>query len=309
MAQVTVRVPASAANLGAGYDSFGLALGLHNLVSAELAPEGSWRVSAQGEGAGHRRTGGDNLIAQAMERLFVEVGEKHGASVTCHNAIPFGRGLGSSSAAIVAGLVAANELVGSPLAAADMFRLAAEIEGHPDNVAAALYGGFTVCWEDAGEPRSAPIDPPGGLAAVVVVSESRLSTRQARSLLPAEVPHADAAFNAGRAGLLAAGIALGRRDLLGPGMDDRLHEPYRAGVITDLFEVRAALLEAGADGAALSGAGPTVIGLIAGDDDADALDRARGVAERARALLVSSLGRRPPEVFPIDRGGAVVVTS
>lgn len=308
MLPVTVRVPASTANLGSGYDAFGLALSRFNRVTATLAEPGVWEVSVSGEGEKRRPAGRDNLVIVAMRRLFDAVGDTRGASVACDNAIPFGRGLGSSSAAIVGGLVVANELTGAALPAAELFRLAADLEGHPDNVAAALFGGFTICWTEDGTPRTTHIDPPRGLAAVIVVSEHRLSTRRARALLPESVPHADAAFDAGRAGLLAAGLALGRADLIGPGMSDRLHEPYRATAITDLEVVRRALLEAGADGAALSGAGPTVIGLVSGADDADALERAREVAERASGPLARCAGRRTPEVIAVDRGGAVAVT-
>ena len=308
MAPVTVRVPATTANLGSGYDSFGLALSKHNTVHADLAPAGKWRVSVAGEGEGKARTDKSNLVAIAMRRLFVETGSANGATISCVNGIPFGRGLGSSSAAIVGGLVAGNELLGRPLGPDALFRLAAEIEGHPDNVAAALFGGFTICWWD-GDSRVAHVDPPGGLAAVIVVSEEGLSTKQARAMLPVDVPHADAAFDAGRAGLLATGIALGRRDLIGPGMNDRLHEPYRAVAVTDLVAVREALLAAGADGAALSGAGPSVIGLVVGDDDAEAHSRAGLIAERAAALLAGQPGRRTPEVVPLDRNGAVVLQS
>jgi homoserine kinase len=303
-----VRVPASTANLGSGYDAFGLALARHNTVRARLAPEGQWSISVTGEGAGATSTGARNLVAIAMARLFKEVGEARGAEIACANEIPFGRGLGSSSAAIVGGLVAANELVGCPLVKADLFRLAAEIEGHPDNVAAALFGGFTICWAEEGTPMVAHVDPPGGIAAVLVVSDEPLSTRRARALLPLDVPHVDAAFDAGRAGLLATGIALGRADLIGPGMNDRLHEQYRAVAVTDLELVREALLEAGADGAALSGAGPSVVGLVAGEDDREALVRAARVAERAAALLAHHRGRRAPEVLALDRDGATVVT-
>jgi homoserine kinase len=246
-------------------------------------------------------------VAVAVRRLFDVVGETRGASVACDNGIPFGRGLGSSSAAIVGGLMAANAMTGSALPPAELFRLAADMEGHPDNVAAALFGGFTICWSEDGTPRATHIDPSAGLAAVVVVSEQGLSTRRSRALLPATVPHADAAFDAGRAGLLAAGLTLGRAELIGPGMSDRLHEPYRAAAVTDLEEVRRALLDAGADGAALSGAGPTVIGLVSGADDASALERAREVAERASGPLARCAGRRAPEVIAIDRDGAVLV--
>lgn len=306
MGPVTVRVPASAANLGSGYDAFGLALARYNRLTADLAAPGDWRITVTGEGEQGARQGRDNLVAVAMRRLFDEVGERHGAAVSCTNEVPFGRGLGSSSAAIVGGLVAANALTGSRLSPADVFRLAVEVEGHPDNVAAAVSGGFTICWTDAGVPHSTHIDPPAGVAAVCVVSSRKLSTRHSRMLLPRYVPHDDAVFGVGRAGLLVAGLALGRRDLVGPGMCDRLHEPYRAVAVTDLEAVRALLLEAGADGAALSGAGPTVIGLVTGSDDADAFERAQDVARRAAGPLAGCEGRMAPDVIAIDRDGAVV---
>jgi len=303
---VTVRVPATTANLGSGYDAFGLALALHNTVHADLAAADEWRVSVAGEGAGEARTDKGNLVAVAMRRLFAELGTDQGATISCVNGIPFGRGLGSSSAAIVGGLVAGNELLGRPLGPEAIFRLAAEVEGHPDNVAAALFGGFTICWWE-GQSRVAHVDPPGGIAAVIVVSDEGLSTKQARALLPHDVPHTDAAFDAGRAGLFATGIALGRRDLIGPGMNDRLHEPYRAVAVTDLTVVREALLAAGADGAALSGAGPSVLGLVVADTDAEAEERASLVAERATSLLEGHAGRRAPQVVSLDRAGAVVL--
>jgi len=304
--RVTVHVPASTANLGPGYDSFGLALGRYNTVTAAFSRSGQWTAEVTGEGEERQSSGRGDLVTTAMRRLFDDAGEQRGASVTCVNEIPFGRGLGSSSAAIVGGLLAANQLLSARLSPDEIFGLAVELEGHPDNVAAALYGGFTISWTDGGVTRTAHVDPPCGLAAVAVESEHRLSTRDARSMLPASVSHADAVFDAGRAGLLAVGIALGRRDLMGPGMQDRLHEPYRASAVRDLDEVRELLLDAGADGAALSGAGPTVIGLVGGTDDADALARAREVAARAAGPLARSDGRRVPEVIAIDRDGAVV---
>ncbi|HEY5506341.1 MAG TPA: homoserine kinase [Coriobacteriia bacterium] len=305
---VTVRVPATTANLGSGYDAFGLALQRHNAVRATLADVGMWTVSAEGQGASTVSGGAGNLVAVSMARLFERIGLRAGAAIECVNTIPFGRGLGSSSAAIVGGLVAANELTGRALSADELFALAAEIEGHPDNVAAALFGGFTVCWSQDGASRAARVDPPGGIAAVVVVSDEPLSTKRSRELLPHDVPHVDAAFDAGRAGLLAIGIASGRRDLIGPGMNDRLHEQYRAVAVTDLAEVRRALLEAGADGAALSGAGPSVIGIVTGTDDADAETRAAEVAARAAELLKDVPGRRAPQVLALDRVGAVAVS-
>ena len=308
MRSVTVRAPASTANLGSGYDAFGLALARHNLVTATFADRNVWEVAVVGGGEECPPAGRNNLVVIAMRRLFDAVGETRGVSVSCSNAIPFARGLGSSSAAIVGGLVAANALTGAALPAAELFRLAADLEGHPDNVAAALFGGFTICWNEDGTSRTTHIDPPRGLAAVVVVSDEKLSTRRARALLPATVPHADAAFEAGRAALLAAGLALGRADLIAPGMNDRLHEPYRTAAVTDLEEVRRVLLEAGADGAALSGAGPAVIGLVSGADDAAAFEHALDVAERASGPIALWPGRRAPEAIALDRDGAVVVT-
>lgn len=293
-----VRVPASSANLGPGYDAFGLALALYNDFEAEGAAE--WSVEVHGEGAGELRTDKDNEVARAIQRVFTEVGYAGAARVRCENAIPVGRGLGSSAAAIVGGLVLGNELAGARLTQERIFELATELEGHPDNVAAALLGGFTVCWSENGRPGVAKIDPAGGLAAVALVSDAALPTAEARRALPPTVTHADAAFTAGRAGLLAAGIALGRADLVRAGAFDRIHEPYREPLIPDITMVRAALLAAGADAAVLSGAGPTVVGLVMAVDDAAALARAAGLRDRLPALN----GRRDPLVLSIERAGA-----
>ncbi|MDH4140630.1 MAG: homoserine kinase [Coriobacteriia bacterium] len=304
MAAVSVTVPATTANLGPGYDSFGLALKLYNRFSAQPASE--WAVEIVGEGAGVLATDATNRVARAMSHVFSEAGEpERAAHVFSVNRIPPGQGLGSSAAAIVGGMLLADLMCDIPLGKDRIFEMAVELEGHPDNVAAALFGGFTMSWDDEG-PRCVSVDPRRGIAVVAVVSELPLSTEEARAVLPDVVPHADAAFNAGRAGLLAAGLALGRGDLLGPGLSDRLHEPYRISAVPDLERVRAALVKAGAAGAALSGAGPTVVGFVDGHDDERALRAAEGVAERATELLADALGRRRPVVLPIDRRGAVL---
>ncbi len=307
MAPVTVSVPATSANLGSGYDSFGLALGLRNEITVALSADGSWDVQVSGEGEHDATLARDNRVVTALLRIFTEVGRPDtGATLVCHNEIPIGRGLGSSSAAIIAGLVAGNELVGRPFSTQELFALAADIEGHPDNVAAALVGGFTLCWRDD-DWHFARLEPAGGLAAVCVVSDNRLATAKARELLPPTVPHRDAAFNVGRAGLLTAGIALGRRELIRAGMADRLHERYRSVAVPDLEDVGDALVAAGADGAALSGSGPTVIGLVSGTDDGDALARAVAVAHRAAGMLAGRSGRQAPMVLPVDRHGPRVI--
>ncbi len=228
-----VLVPATSANLGPGFDSFGLALELHNRFEAELAAE--WRVDVAGAGAGTLATDGTNLAAVAMARAFAEAGHPElRAEIGCANNVPTGSGLGSSSAAIVGGLLLGEALAGADFGPVRMLELAAELEGHPDNVAAALFGGFTVCWRDHGLARCARFEPARGLAAVVVPAVGELATRTARAMLPDAVPHEDAAFNVAHAGLLAASIATGRPELLGAALADRLHEPYRAAAVADL---------------------------------------------------------------------------
>lgn len=296
-------VPASSANLGPGYDSFALALGLHNRFEAQLADE--WRVDVQGEGAGVLRSDAGNILAVAMERAFAEAGRPElRAEIGCVNRVPTGSGLGSSSAAIVGGLLLGEQLAGADFGDTRRLEIAAELEGHPDNVAAALFGGFTVCWMEESHARFARFEPARGLAVVVVPAVNELSTAVARAMLPDSVPHADAAFNVAHAGLLAASITAGRPELLGAALADRLHEPYRAPAVEDLQAVHDILRDAGAAGVALSGAGPTVIGLVAGETDEAAHGLAEEVAARA-AEGVRALGsRKPPHALKIDRAGA-----
>lgn len=299
----TVIVPATSANLGPGFDSFGLALDLHNQFVAELADE--WSVDIEGEGAGVLSTGADNVVAQAMARAFAEAGSPGlAARIGCLNRIPTGSGLGSSSAAIVGGLLLGEALVKADFGDLRRLEMAAELEGHPDNVAAALHGGFTVCWSDAAGARCARFEPARGLAVVAVSALTELATSVARAMLPDAVPHADAAFNVAHAGLLAASIATGRPELFGDALVDRLHEPYRAAAVGDLLAVAGILREAGAAGVALSGAGPTVIGLVSGETDHLAEETARAIAERAAAPIRALGGRRPPQAFAVDRRGA-----
>ena len=298
-----VLVPATSANLGPGFDSFGLALDLHNQFEAELADE--WIVDVEGEGAGVLRADAGNQVAKAMSIAFAEAGAPEAAAhVRSLNRIPLGNGLGSSSSAIVGGLILGFRLAGVEPAEQRLLELATQIEGHPDNAAAALLGGFTVCWTDAGVPHTARFEPARGLAAVVVVANAELATSKARAMLPQAVPHEDAAFNVAHAGLLAASIATGRPELLGSALADRLHEPYRAPAVADLQAVHDILRDSGAAGVALSGAGPTVIGLVAADTDEAAHALAEEVAERA-ADRVRALGtRRAPNALALDREGA-----
>lgn len=299
---VRVTVPASSANLGPGYDAFGLALALYNTFEAE--PADAWRVEVSGEGADELLRNERNEVVRAMRHLYDVVGypDQPAAHIRCENDIPIGRGLGSSSAAIVGGLLLAQGIIGADLGLDRLLQMALELEGHPDNVAAALMGGFTMCWDDRYGQHAERIDPGAGLAAVAVVSDAAVPTTQARAALPSVVPHADAAFSAGRAGLLATGIALGRAELIAAGATDKLHEPYREHLYPDISRVKSLLLESGADAAVLSGAGPTVVGLISAiDDDA---------AARKAALVSDEFGRRGGAesrrtmVLRVDRRGA-----
>jgi len=298
-----VLVPATSANLGPGFDSFGLALDLHNRFEAQLAPE--WKVDVQGAGAATLASDHTNLAAVAMARLFAETGHPElRAEIGCANQVPTGSGLGSSSTAIIGGLLLGQALVGVDLGERRLLELATEIEGHPDNVAAALLGGFTVCWSEASGPRCARFEPARGLATVVVPAVAELATRIARAMLPDAVSHVDAAFNVAHAGLLAASIVAGRPELLGAALEDRLHEPYRLAAIEDLQVVHDILRDAGAAGVALSGAGPTVIGLVAADTDELAHRRAEEVAERAADRIRALHTRLAPQALRIDRTGA-----
>jgi homoserine kinase len=237
-----VRVPASSANLGPGFDVLAAALALH--LELEVVETGQFAVATELDVPLTR----ENLVVRSFERLHpADEFEFRIASQ-----IPLSGGLGSSAAATLAGLMAADHLFELD---ADVLALATELEGHPDNAAAALRGGFVVCLE-GGVHR---FDAPMGLEAVLVVPEEAVATTQARAVLPDAVPLADAAFNAGAATLLALGLAAGDWELIGAGLHDRLHQPYRA----PLFPRSAALLEAatelGALGATISGAGPTVL--------------------------------------------------
>lgn len=259
---VTVSVPATSANLGPGYDALGLALDLRDQVTAEVV-DGPLSIRVDGEGAGTVPLDASHLVHRAMVAAFDHMGCTTPAlRLHCHNVIPHGRGLGSSSAAIVAGVCAARGLVagGSLLMDDDaVFDLAARLEGHPDNVAPAFYGGFTISYEVDGIFRatSAGVDP--RISAVVLVPPDAVETKVARGLLPDVVPHADAARNAGRAALLVA--ALGHRpDQLLTATEDALHQDYREPAMPGTLALVRRLRGQGLP-AVVSGAGPSVLVL------------------------------------------------
>jgi len=263
--RVVVEVPASSANLGAGYDCLGVALELTNRVELEVRSwsRGAIELSIDGEGRNELTEDRDNRFVQALEATLVaargELPSGIGWRIDMRNRIPLARGLGSSAAASVAGVVAANTLLGNPLSVPEQLKVVTGIEGHPDNAAAALLGGFVVTAAVGDQVEAMRFDVPRDLRAVLFIPELRLSTTAMRQALPTEVPLADAVANLGAVGLGVAGLAAGRTDLLRHLTVDRLHEPYRAAAYPQLPRLVQAARDAGALGACLSGAGSTIL--------------------------------------------------
>ena len=246
--QVRVRIPATTANCGPGFDTLGIACTLYNEVVLELAgPAGQVEISVSGDGADTLPTNSRNLVLRAVRTVLDKVGETQtGIRLSLVNAIPLSRGLGSSSAAIVGGLVAANAIVGNRFNQAEILDMATEMEGHPDNVAPALYGGFTISVMAGGQVTCLRLPLPQQLKLVVCIPEFRLSTHKARQAIPAMVPHKDAVFNVSRAALLVGALASGKLECLGEALNDKLHQPYRASLIPGMPEVFTAGRAAGA---------------------------------------------------------------
>jgi homoserine kinase len=259
---VTVRVPATSANLGPGFDTFGLALAMYDEVTVRVGEHGL-RVDVVGEGESRLPTDAGNLVvASLLATLDHFGGRPSGLVVSCRNTIPQGRGLGSSAAAIVAGMTAATSLLAGDRPELDTeaaLRLAAGIEGHADNLAAAMVGGLTLAWSGTDGPRLVRLRPAAGLAAQLFLPPGEVSTPAARAMLPCTVPHADAVANTARAALLVVALTQ-RPDLLGVATHDWLHQPYRAPAMPGSYELVQRLRSTGA-AAVVSGAGPAVLVL------------------------------------------------
>jgi len=264
--RVTVRVPATSANLGPGFDCLGLALDLYNTVTLDIGTRsGRPYVDIRGEGHDRLPRTERNLALRAAQHiLHAGAGRLFVQRVMLDNDIQVGGGLGSSAAAIAGAMVAANAAVHPPFATDELLRLALAFEPHPDNLAAAFYGGLTVATLGAdGRPFVAPLAPPPGLRAVVLTPNRGVSTHQSRAALPRVVAHADAAYSVGRASLLVAALLTQRYELLRHAMEDRLHQPYRVPEGSPPAAIMAAALAAGASGTALSGSGPSILALCA----------------------------------------------
>ena len=315
---LVVRVPATSANLGPGFDSLGLAYDLYDVVTVVACPVEpggpTVTVEVEGEGAGRVPLDESHLVVRSVRAGLVHAGAARegefapGLRLHCRNAIPHGRGLGSSSAAIVAGLTAARGLLADPglLPVAEVFELATAAEGHPDNAAATVFGGFTVAWTEGlgdrgarGRARAVQVPVAPAVRAVLCVPDGELPTSKARAMLPAQVPHSDAAFNAGRSALLVEALSRCPEMLLAA-TEDRLHQDLRAPAMPQSALLLRAVRAAGG-AAVVSGAGPSL--LVLGLDDEPA-----GAVGAALAACGDAVGAWRVLTPLIDTDGAALTT-
>lgn len=298
---VRVRVPATTANLGPGFDALGMALDLWNETIWAPSEDGGIHVTIAGEGAGVLPTDATNAIVAAALSLYDHLGVPcPGFRVHCINRIPLGSGLGSSSAALLSGLLGANALLGEPLSREDILRIAIETEGHPDNVAPAMLGGLVVSILYNGRVVSTKLPARANRApirATVVLPDIDFPTEYARSILPRTVDRQDAIYNISRSVLVVEALRTGDLEMLGKAMDDRIHQPYRLPLIPGALAAMEAARRAGAAAVALSGAGPSLIAFSADWDPAigEAMRREferAGLRARVFHLRVSERGAR-----------------
>ncbi|MBE0341986.1 homoserine kinase [Paenibacillus sp. 28ISP30-2] len=255
-----VRVPASTANLGPGFDTLGMALSLYAWV--ELKEAGQTAFHLYGDEMNGISQDKTNLIYKVAQMVFREAGVSvPELDISMYSDIPLTRGLGSSASAIVGALVAANTLIGSPLSDSKLFDMASAIEKHPDNVGASLFGGIITAMWDGKHAKHLRLEPDANLEVLVIIPDYQLSTSKAREVLPAHVSLKDAVYNVSHASMLVAALASGRTDLIAEAMQDRLHQPYRAALVPGMAEILQDAHHYGALGVALSGAVPTLLAL------------------------------------------------
>lgn len=295
---VAVKVPATTANLGPGFDTLGLALALYDELEVRVREEPGASVEVHGVGAGEVPTDESNLVVRSIAHAFAHFGvPMPGLDLVAHNSIPHGRGLGSSGAAIVSGIVAAKGLLAgiADVDSATLLSLATELEGHPDNVAPALFGGLTIAWVSPNGPQHKKLMVHRGVSPLVLVPEHVMSTALARSLQPLSVPHEDAVFNVSRSALLVAAL-IQSPELLLAATEDKLHQSYRASAMPETDRL-IAMLRGHGFAAVVSGAGPSI--LVLGSDPAQRLEASRLVAENADTVWQARM-------LAVDFKGAVV---
>ena len=288
---IRVQIPATTANLGPGFDCIGMALELYNVVEMQQTEHGLL-IEATGEGADSIARDGENLVCRSARQVFKQVGfQPTGLKINLLNQIPLARGLGSSTAAIVGGVIAADILSGRRLSRKELINIAGAIEGHPDNVAAAFLGGIVISYRTDEDINCVKIQPPEGIKCVVAIPDFYVSTKSARDVLPYQVPLPDVVFNLSRVALLITALHRGDFTLLGAAMEDHLHQPYRAALIPGLKKVLAAAKLAGAKGVTISGAGPAVMALA--DSNAELISQVMGDTFRANGIPCKTLILKP----------------
>ncbi len=259
--RIVVQVPASSANLGPGFDTLGLALPLYTWI--EMMPAEQLEIELHGDEVKQVAKSTRNLIYRATQKVFEKaLLDIPNIKLSIYSDIPLSRGLGSSAAAIIGGMVAANAFIGEPFSNTEILTLATEMEGHPDNVGAALYGGLFVAVYDGIQVHHINIAPPNDLDVVLAIPNYSLSTTEARSVLPQMVTFQDAVYNVNHASLLVAAFASGRLEMIPTAMRDRLHQPYRADLVPGMRQILLEAQQHGALSVALSGAGPTIITFL-----------------------------------------------
>ena len=297
---VTVKVPATTANLGPGFDTLGLALSLYDDITVTVREEPGASVEVHGVGAGVVPTDESNLVVRTIAHTFGVFGyEVPGLDIVARNAIPHGRGLGSSGAAIVSGVMAAKGLLAGivDVDSRTLLGIASDLEGHPDNVAPALFGGLTIAWMGDAGPQYKKLFVHRGVSPLICVPQATMSTEVARSLRPASVPHEDAIFNVSRSALLIAAL-IQSPELLLDATEDRLHQSYRAAAMPETDSLIATLRAAGFP-AVVSGAGPSILVLCS--DPAQRLAAADLVAKHQATPWQSLL-------LAVDFKGATGIT-
>jgi homoserine kinase len=296
---VSVKVPATTANLGPGFDTLGLALALYDELTVTVREQPGATVEVRGVGAGEVPTDESNLVVRAIAHAFRAYDQPlPGLDLVAHNAIPHGRGMGSSGAAIVAGILAAKGLLEGvvEMDADALLGLATDLEGHPDNVAPALFGGLTIAWVTPEGPQHKKLMVHRGVSPLVFVPEAKMSTALARSLQPESVPHEDATFNVSRSALLIAAL-IQSPELLLAATEDRLHQNYRAAAMPETNALITMLREHGF-AAVVSGAGPSL--LVLGSDPGQRLRAAELVARHAETTWQALM-------LAVDFKGATVI--